>query len=45
MQDEETGAITKVASQKTIMWMNPEQDMNRQVADALARWLDELPAK
>jgi len=25
--------------------MNPEQDMNRQVADALARWLDELPAK
>jgi pimeloyl-ACP methyl ester carboxylesterase len=45
MQDEETRAFAKVASRKMIVWMNPEQDMNRQVEDALARWLDELPAK
>jgi pimeloyl-ACP methyl ester carboxylesterase len=45
MRDEETSAFAKVVSQKMIVWMNPEQGMNRQIEDALARWLDELPAK
>jgi pimeloyl-ACP methyl ester carboxylesterase len=45
MQDEESMAFAKVASQKMIVWITPEGDTNKQVANALARWLDELPAR
>jgi pimeloyl-ACP methyl ester carboxylesterase len=45
MQDEESMAFAKVASQKMIVWITPEGDMNKQAADALSRWLDELPAR
>jgi hypothetical protein len=45
MQDEEGRAFTKVASRKTLVWMNPKANSDGQVADALARWLDALPSR
>jgi pimeloyl-ACP methyl ester carboxylesterase len=45
MQDEESMAFAKAASQKMIVWITPGGDTNKQVADALARWLDELPTR
>lgn len=44
MHDEERIAFAKVASRKLMVWIAPEGETNKQVANALARWLDELPA-
>jgi hypothetical protein len=28
-----------------LVWLNPEGDVNKQSADAMSRWLDELPVR
>jgi hypothetical protein len=38
-------AYEKVADRKMLVWLSPSGDVNKQVADAMARWLDELPAR
>jgi hypothetical protein len=34
-----------VAAREMLVWVSPSADLNKQVADVLARWLDELPAR
>ena len=45
MQDEKSRAYAQVAARKMIVWINPLGDTSEQYEDALARWLDELPAR
>lgn len=35
----------KIAGRKMLVWVSPSGDLNKQIADALARWLDALPAR
>jgi len=41
----EPKAYGRIADRKMLVWVNPSGDLNEQIADALARWLDELPAR
>jgi len=41
----EPEAYGKISGRKMLVWLSPSADLNGQVADALARWLDELPAR
>jgi uncharacterized protein len=43
MQDPE--AYKRVASKKMLVWLNPAEDVNKEAADALSRWLDGLPVR
>jgi hypothetical protein len=38
----EPGAFEKIADRKMLVWLSPSGDLNKQVAGALTRWLDEL---
>jgi hypothetical protein len=38
-------AYQKIAGRKMLVWLSPSGDLNKQVANAMARWLDELPAQ
>jgi uncharacterized protein len=38
-------AYEKIADRKMMVWLSPSGDLNKQVGDALARWLDELHAR
>jgi len=42
---QEPEAYKKVAAHKMLVWLNPEGDVNKQSADAMSRWLDELPVR
>lgn len=35
----------RVAAKKMLVWLNPAEDMNKEAADALSRWLDGLPVR
>jgi pimeloyl-ACP methyl ester carboxylesterase len=39
----ELAAYEKIADRKMLVWLSPSGDLNKQTADALSRWLDELP--
>jgi uncharacterized protein len=39
----EPEAFTKVAARKMLVWLDASGDVNKQYADALSRWLDDLP--
>jgi pimeloyl-ACP methyl ester carboxylesterase len=41
----EPEAYGKLADRKLLVWVNPAKNIDAQIVDALARWLDELPAK
>jgi pimeloyl-ACP methyl ester carboxylesterase len=36
-------AYQKIAKRKMLVWLSASADLNKQVANALTRWLDELP--
>jgi hypothetical protein len=38
-------AYEKIAGRKMLVWLSPSADLNKQVADALARWLDALRSR
>jgi hypothetical protein len=38
-------AYEKIAGHKMLVWLSPSADLNEQIANALGRWLDELPIK
>jgi hypothetical protein len=38
-------AYGKIADRKMLVWLSPSGDLNKQVSDALSRWLDELHAR
>ena len=38
------GGYGKIGVHKMLVWLNPSGDLDKQTADALSRWLDELPA-
>jgi hypothetical protein len=38
-------AYETIAGRKMLVWLSPSGDLNKQVAHALARWLDELPVR
>jgi pimeloyl-ACP methyl ester carboxylesterase len=40
----EPAAYEKIADRKMLVWLSPSGDLDKQAADALSRWLDELPA-
>jgi len=40
---DEAGAYRQIASRKTLVWLNPQSRVDQDFADALTRWLDELP--
>lgn len=35
----------KIEGRKMLVWLSPSGGLNKQIADALARWLDELPTR
>jgi len=35
----------KIAGRKMLVWLNPQKNIDMQIVDALARWLDELPRR
>lgn len=39
----EPEAYGKIAGRKMLVWVNPSKNIDMQMIDALARWLDELP--
>ena len=39
----EPAAYEKIADRKMLVWLSPSGDLDKQTADALSRWLDELP--
>jgi uncharacterized protein len=41
---QDPAAYKKVAAKKVLVWLNPAEDVNKEAADALCRWLDGLPA-
>jgi uncharacterized protein len=40
----EPAAYEKIVVRKMLVWLSPSGDLNKQTANALSRWLDELPA-
>jgi hypothetical protein len=38
----EPGAYGRIAGRKMLVWLNPAKNIDMQIVDALARWLDEL---
>lgn len=38
-------AYKRVAATKMLVWLNPAEDVNKEAADALTRWLDGLPVR
>ena len=38
-------AYEKIADRKMLVWLSPSGDLDKQTADALSRWLDELPTR
>jgi pimeloyl-ACP methyl ester carboxylesterase len=45
MHDEESAAYARVATRKILVWVNPEMNIDAQIANSLTRWLDELPTR
>jgi uncharacterized protein len=43
--NDEPAAFGETASHKTIVWLNPQSNASTDVANALSRWLDELPLR
>jgi uncharacterized protein len=41
----EPDAYGKIAGRKMIVWLSPAKNIDMQIVDALARWLDELPTR
>ncbi len=41
----EPEAYKRVAAQKMLVWLNPSEDVNKEAADAMSSWLDELPGR
>jgi len=39
----EPEAYAKIATRKMLVWLDASEDANKQYADALSRWLDDLP--
>ena len=40
---QEPDAYRKIAARKSIVWMSPSPDRDKQFSDAVSRWLDDLP--
>ncbi len=38
-------AYEQLAGRKMLVWLNPAKNIDMQIVDALARWLDELPVR
>jgi pimeloyl-ACP methyl ester carboxylesterase len=41
----EPEAYGKIAGRKMLVWLSPAKNVDTQIMEALARWLDELPAR
>ncbi len=41
----EPDAYRKAQAQKMLVWLNPSADADKQLVDALSRWLDDLPQR
>ena len=39
----EPGPYGKIEGRKMLVWLSPSGDLNKQIAEALTRWLDDLP--
>jgi len=41
----EPEAYGRIAGRKMLVWLSPQKNIDMQIVDALARWLDELPPR